>query len=90
MKANGRFFGIMFIFNMILGLVGFLITWGIRVLTSEAIVGIVICCILFFTVADYINIFVVKKSKLKMPYCAYGITVHLVFFIVPTILTMLI
>ena len=88
MKANGRFFGIMFVFNMIFGLIGFLITWGIRALTSESMVAMIICLVIFAFLADYINLFVVKRSKLKIPYFLYGSTINLVFLVVPTVLTM--
>lgn len=88
MKANAKFFGVMFVFNMIFGLIGFLITWGIRALTSESIVALVICFVLFITVADYINLFVVKRSKLKSLYFLYGSVIHLIFLAVPTVLTM--
>ena len=88
MKANGRFFGIMFVFNMIFGLIGFLITWGIRALTSESMVAKIICLVIFAFLADYINLFVVKRSKLKIPYFLYGSTINLVFLVVPTVLTM--
>ena len=88
MKANGKFFGVMFVFNMIFGLVGFLITWGIRALTSESIIALVICFMIFITLADYINLFVVKRSKLKTLYFLFGSAVNLVFLVVPTVLTM--
>ena len=88
MKANGRFFGVMFVFNMILGLIGFLIMWGVRALTSNSLVGIVICSLIFLVIAAYFNVFVVKKSKLKTPYFIYGTVVNAVFVAVPTILMM--
>lgn len=88
MKANGRFFGVMFVFNMIFGLIGFLITWGIRALTSESMVALVICLVIFTTIADYINLLVVKKAKLMTVYVLYGPAINLIFLVVPTVLTM--
>ena len=88
MKANGKFFGVMFIFNMILGLIGFLILWGVRALTSDSIVGIIICSVIFLAIAVYVNIFVVKKSKLKTPYFIFGTAVNAIFVAVPTVLMM--
>ena len=88
MKANGRFFGFMFIFNMIFALIGFLILWGIFALT-ESIVGIVICGCIWISIADYFNLFVVKKSKLKTPYVLFGSAVNLIFIAVPTVLVVL-
>lgn len=88
MKANGRFFGIMFIFNMILGAIGFLILWGVRAITSNSPVGIVICSVLFLAIAVYVNVFVVKKSKLKTPYFIFGTLVNAVFVALPTVLMM--
>ena len=88
MKANGKFFGVMFVFNMILGLIGFLILWGIRALTNDSVIGIIVCEIIFTVFAVYINYFVVKRSKLKLPYMIYGTIINLLFFNVPTVLMM--
>lgn len=89
MKANGRFFGIVFVFNMILGAIGFLILLGIRALTNNAITAIIICAVVFLAIAVYVNLFIVKKSKLKIPYFIYGTMVNAVFVAVPTALMML-
>ena len=74
---------------MILGLVGFLVMWGIRALTSNNIIGIILCSCAFVDLAIYINLFVVKKSKLKMPYFMYGTVINVIFIAVPTALTMI-
>jgi len=89
MKANGKFFGVMFVFNTILGLIGFLLLWGVRALTDNSVVGIVICSCLLLSVANYINLFVVKKSKLKTLYFLFGTGIYVIFVAVPTALTML-
>ena len=89
MKANSRFFGIMFVFNMIFGLIGFLVMWGIRALTSNNIIGIILSSCAFVGLAIYINLFVVKKSKLKIPYFMYGTVINVIFIAVPTALTMI-
>lgn len=89
MKANGRFFVFAFIFNLILGTIGFFILWGIRALTSEAIASFIICGVLFAAIALYVNIFIVKRAKLKMPYFIFGTCVNIVFLVLFTVLTML-
>ncbi len=89
MKANGRFFVFSFIFNLILGTLGFLILWGIRALTDEAVAGFIICGVLFAAVALYVNMFIVKRAKLKTPYFIFGTCVNIVFLVLFTVLTMI-
>ncbi len=89
MKANSRFFVFSFIFNLILGTVGFLILWGIRALTGEAVAAFVICGVLFVAFALYVNLFIVKRSKLKTPYFVFGTCVNVIFLVLFTVLTML-
>ncbi len=88
MKANGKFFKFSFILNMLLGAIGFLILWAVRAITSNSIVGIVICSVIFLTIALYVNIFIVKKSKLKTSYFIFGTVVNAIFVAVPTVLMM--
>ena len=89
MKANGRFFGVMFIFNLICGTLGFLILWGIRAMTDNSPVGIVVFGVIAAVFAAYVNFFIVKKSKLKTLYFLYGTFVNLIFLAVFTALTMI-
>ncbi len=88
MKANGKFFKFSFILNFILGAIGFLILWGVRALTSNNIIGIIICSVVFLAIALYVNIFIVKKSKLKTPYFIFGTVVNAIVVAVPTVLMM--
>ena len=90
MKANGRFYGFSAIFNFVLGVIGFLILWGVRVLTKEAILGFVICGIIFLALAVYVNLFVVKRAKLKTVYFIFGTVVNLLVCAAFTTLTILI
>ena len=89
MKANGKFFKFSFILNMILGALGFLILWAARAITSNNIIGIIICSVIFLAIALYINIFIVKKSKLKTPYFIFGTVVNAIFVAAPTVLMMI-
>ena len=89
MKANGKFFKFSFILNFILGAIGFLILWGVRALTENSIVGIIICAVIFLAIALYVNIFIVKKSKLLTPYFLFGTAVNAIVVAVPTVLMMI-
>ncbi len=84
MKANRRFFVISFILNMILGLAGggiFWAVWAIGASTATKwVVEMIVCSLIFATVAVYVNMFIVKRSKLKTVYSIYGIAVNLVFY----------
>ncbi len=90
MKANGRFFGVVFVLNLILGLIGGLIFLGINALASGAIWGIIVCGVLFAAIAVYVNLFIVKRSKLKVGYFAYGTIINLAVFGIISALIMLI
>ncbi len=89
MKANGKFFRFSFILNLLLGGIGFLILWGVRALTSNNIIGIIICSLIFLAIALYVNIFIVKKSKLKTPYFIFGTVVNAIVVALPTVLMMI-
>ena len=90
MKANGKFFGFTFILNLILGTIGFLILWGIRALTSEAIASYIICGALFGSFAVAVNSFIVTRSKLKKPYLLFGTFVNIMFLAGLTIITLIV
>ena len=79
MKANGRFFGVMFIFNLICGTLGFLILWGIRALTDNSPIGIAVFGVIAVVIAVYVNLFIVKRAKLKTAYFLYGALINIVF-----------
>lgn len=89
MKANKKFYQVMFIFNLILGAIGFGIIALVSALSAKAIVGYIICWALFTAFATYVNMFVVKRSKLKTVYFLYGTTVNIIFFLVPSLLLLL-
>ncbi len=89
MNANGKFFKFSFFINMILGAIGFLILWAVRAITSNHIAGIIVCGVIFFAIALYVNLFIVKKAKLKTPYFIFGTVVNVIFVAVPTVLMML-
>ena len=89
MKANGKFFKFSFLLNFVLGAIGFLILWGIRALTSNSPVGIIICAALFLAIAVYVNLFIVKKSKLKTPYFIFGVVINAIVVALPTVLMMI-
>ena len=88
MNANGKFFKFSFLLNMILGAIGFLILWGVRALTKNHIAGIIACGVVFLSIALYVNLFIVKKAKLKTPYFIFGTVVNAIFVAVPTVLMM--
>ncbi len=90
MKANGRFYGFSAVFNLILGVIGFLILWAVRAITSEHIVGFIVCGVIFTACAAYVNLFIVKRAKLKTPYFLFGTVVNLIACAGFTALTMLI
>lgn len=89
MKANGRFYRFSTIFNLVLGAIGFLILWAVRAISSEHIAGFIVCGALFTVFAAYVNLFIVKRSKLKIPYFIFGTLVNLVACAGLTALTML-
>ena len=86
MKANRKFFNFSFILNLVLGAIGFGIVALVSALTSKAIVGYIVCWVLFLTVAVLINTFIVKRSKLKPVYSIFGTVVNAVFLVVPSVL----
>ena len=88
MNANAKFFRFSAVLNLILGAIGFLILWGIRALTANNIIGIVICSVVFLAIALFVNIYIVKRSKLKIPYFIFGTAVNAIVVAVPTILMM--
>lgn len=85
MKANGKFFKFSFIFNVILGAIGFLILWLICSVTDKAAIGIIICSVLLLAVALYVNVFIVKKSKLKIMYFLFGTLINIITVVLPTV-----
>lgn len=89
MKANGRFYGFSTVFNFILGVIGFLILWAVRAITSEHIAGFIVCGVIFLAIATYVNLFIVKRAKLKTLYFVFGTVVNLVVCAGFTALTML-
>ena len=89
MNANAKFFKFSFVLNFVLGAIGFLILWGIRALTENSIIGIIVCSVIFLAIALYVNIFIVKKSKLKTPYFIFGTVVNAIVVAVPTALMMM-
>lgn len=90
MKANGKFFSFSFIFNLILGAIGFLILWPVRALSNNSIVGFIVCGVIFAAIAVYVNFFIVKRSKLKTPYFIFGAAVNLIVCAGLTALMMLV
>ncbi|MBQ9116159.1 MAG: hypothetical protein IJY04_03965 [Clostridia bacterium] len=89
MKANGRFFKFTFILNLILGLIGFGIIALVSALSAKAILGFIICWVLFAAFALYVNLFIVKRAKLKTGYFAFGTVVNLIVFLTPSLLLLL-
>ena len=86
MKANGKFFRFTFILNLILGAIGFGIIALVSALSAGNIIGYIVCWALFTAFATYVNLFIVKRSKLKVGYFAFGTVVNIIFFAVPSIL----
>ena len=64
MKANGKFFRFTFVLNLILGAIGFGIIALVSALSSKAIVGYIVCWVLFTAFAAYANLFIVNRAKL--------------------------
>ncbi len=85
MKANGKFFKFSFIFNIVLGAIGFLILWLICSVTDKALVGMSVCSVVLLAIALYVNIFIVKKSKLKIMYFIFGTVVNIITVVLPTV-----
>ncbi len=74
MKANGRFFGFSTIFNLILGAIAALLLLPVR----AYIVLFIVLAVVFAAIAMYVNFFIVKRSKLKIPYFIFGTAVNIV------------
>ena len=89
MRPSGRFYLVMFVFNMIAGLIGFLLMWAVRAITSNSLIGIVITGVVFLGFAIYVNFFVVKKSKIILPFFLYGTAINMFFVFIPTLLMMM-
>lgn len=90
MKANGRFFKFSFLINLILGTIGFLILWPINALSNNHIAGFIVCGVIFIAIALYVNLFIVKRSKLKTPYFIFGTVVNVIVCAGLTVLRILI
>ena len=90
MKANGKFFRFTILLNLILGgFIGFGIIALVSVLSAKAMVGYIVCWAVFTIFAAYVNLFIVKRSKLKIGYFAFGTVVNIIFFLVPSLLLLL-
>ena len=89
MKANGKFFRFMLVLNLVLGLIGFGIIAIVSALSSKALLGFIICWVLFAAFALYVNLFIVKRAKLKTGYFLYGTVINLIAFILPSLLLLL-
>ncbi|MBR2460594.1 MAG: hypothetical protein IKB34_05140 [Clostridia bacterium] len=89
MKANGKFFRFTFVLNLVLALIGFGIIALVSALSAKAILGYVICWALFAAFALYVNLFIVKRAKLKTVYFLFGTIVNIVLFLVPSLLLLL-
>ena len=90
MKANGKFFSFTLTLNLILGVIGALIFWPIRALSHNNIIAFTVCGVIFTAVALYVNLFIVKRSKLKTPYFIFGTVIYLIALAGLTALIMLI
>ena len=86
MKANGKFFRFAFILNLVLGAIGFGIIALVSALSAGNIIGYIVCWALFTAFAAYVNLFIVKRAKLKVGYFVFGTVVNIIFFAVPSIL----
>lgn len=90
MKANGKFFSFTFMLNLILGVIGALIFWPIRFLSKNNIIAFIVCGVIFMAFALYVNLFIVKRAKLKTPYFIFGSVIYLIALAGLTALIMLI
>ena len=90
MKANGKFFRFTFLFNLILGAIGFGIIALVSALSTKAIIGYIVCWVLFTAFATYVNLFIVRRAKLKTGYFVFGTVVNIIFFLVPSLIILLI
>ena len=86
MKANRKFFNFSFVLNFILAAIGFGIVALVSALSSKAIVGYIVCWVLFLAVAVLINTYIVKRIKLKPVYSIFGIAVNALFLVAPSVL----
>ena len=86
MKANGKFFRFTFILNLILGAIGFGIIALVSLLSAKAMVGYIVCWAIFTLFAAYVNLFIVKRSKLKTGYFVFGTVINIIFYLVPSLL----
>ena len=89
MKANGKFFLFTLMLNLILGAIGFGIIWLVSALSAKALVGYIVCWAIFTAFAAYVNLFIVRRAKLKTGYFAFGTVVNIIFFLVPSLLLFL-
>lgn len=86
MKANKKFFTFSFILDLILGLIGFGILAIVGAVSDKAILGLIICSGIFTALAVAVNLFIVRRSKLKTPYFLFGTAVNIICFFVPSAL----
>ncbi len=86
MKANKKFFSFSFILNLILGLIGFGILAIVGAVSDKALLGLIICSVIFAAIAVAVNLFIVRRSKLKTVYFIFGTVVNVIFFFVPSAL----
>ena len=89
MKANGKFFRFTFLLNLILGAIGFGIIALVSAISAKAIVGYIVCWALFTAFAAYANLFIVRRAKLKTVYFVFGTVVNIIFFLVPSLLILI-
>ena len=89
MKAHGKFFRFTLLLNLILGAIGFGIIALVSALSAKALVGYIVCWAIFTAFAAYVNLFIVRRSKLKTGYFAFGTVVNIIFFLVPSLLLFL-
>ena len=90
MKANGKFFSFTFTLNLILGVIGALVFWPIRALSGNHIAAFITSGVIFTAFALYVNLFIVRRAKLKTPYFIFGTAVYVIFLASLTALIMLI
>lgn len=90
MKANGKFFSFTFTLNLIIAVIGALIFWPIRALSGNHPASFITVGVIFAAIALYVNLFIVKRAKLKTPYFIFGTAVNLIICAGLTALIMLI
>ena len=76
MKANRKFFTFSLLLNVVLAAAGFGILMAVRALSATNPIALASAGALLLASAVTINLFIVRRSKLKTPYFLFGTSIN--------------